>query len=89
MNIQDRMRMSIRRRAGNVVLRSELAGQGSASQVSYALQVLQRQGDLIRLGSGVYAKGQRDSQTGIVRPLADFETLVAEAVSKHQADAAG
>jgi hypothetical protein len=82
MKLVDRMRLSIRRRAGHVVLRSELAGLGSASQVSDALRTLQRDGDLVRLGSGVYAKARRDAQTRAVRPAADFQTLAREAAAK-------
>lgn len=76
------MRLSVRQRAGQVVLRSELAELGSASQVSHALKVLQRDGDLIRLGVGVYAKAQKDEETGAIRPLVDFETLAQEAAAK-------
>jgi len=82
MKLQDRMRLSIRRRAGDVVLRSELAGLGSASQVSHALQALQREGELVRLGAGVYAKARRHGESGTVQPLADFETLALEAAAK-------
>lgn len=82
MKLQDRMRLSVRRRAGQVVLRTELAELGSASQVSHALKALQRDGELVRLGAGVYAKAHKDSQTGAVRPLADFETLAQEVATK-------
>lgn len=82
MKLQDRMRLSIRRRAGHVVLRSELASLGSASQVSLALKLLQREGELVRLGAGVYAKAQRDAQTGAVTPEVDFETLARETAAK-------
>jgi len=82
MELAHRMRLSIRRRAGHVVLRAELAGLGSASQVSHALKVLQRDGELLRLGAGVYAKTRRDAATGAARPLADFRLLAQEAARK-------
>ncbi|OXJ06547.1 hypothetical protein [Burkholderia sp. AU6039] len=82
MKLEDRMRLSIRRRTGQVMLRAELAGLGSASQVSCALKALQCDGELIRLGSGVYAKARRDPETGEVRPLADVETLAREVAGK-------
>lgn len=82
MKLKERMRLSIRRRAGHVVLRAELAALGSASQVSLALKDLQREGELVRLGAGVYAKASRDAGTGAVRPQADFETLAHEAARK-------
>lgn len=86
MKLQVRMRLSVRRRAGQVVLRSELAELGSASQVSHAIKMLQRDGDLIRLGVGVYAKAHKDEETGAIRPLADFETLAREAAAKLKMD---
>lgn len=63
MKLADRMRQSIRRRSGHVVLRAELAPLGGASQVSQALKTLQRDGELLRLGAGVYAKACRDEST--------------------------
>lgn len=88
MKLQDRMRLSVRRRAGQVVLRAELAELGSASQVSHALKALQRDGELIRLGTGVYAKARKDEETGAIRPLADFETLARETAAKLKMDLA-
>jgi hypothetical protein len=82
MKLEDRMRLSIRRRAGQVLLRADVAGLGSASQVSHALRVLQGQGELARLGVGVYAKAHRNPETGAVEPLADVQTLARELASK-------
>lgn len=82
MKLKDRMRLSIRRRAGQVVLRADVAALGSASQVSLALKELQREGELIRLGAGVYAKAVRDAETGEPRSQAAFETLADEAARK-------
>lgn len=82
MKLEDRMRQSIRRRAGNVVLRADVAGLGSASQVTHALGALRHRGELLRIGSGVYAKATRDAGTGRVRPLVDFESLAREAAQK-------
>lgn len=82
MKLQDRMLLSVRRRHGQIVLRSEFAELGSASQVSHALKALQRDGKLIRLGAGVYAKAHKDKDTGEILPLADFETLAQETASK-------
>ncbi len=76
------MRLSVRRRAGQVVLRAELSRLGSASQVSSALKALQKKGELVRLGAGVYAKAAREPGTGEVRPLADFGVLAREAADK-------
>ncbi|WP_084382757.1 hypothetical protein [Curvibacter delicatus] len=85
MKLVDRMRQSIRRRSGHVVLRAELAPLGSASQVSEALKALQRDGELIRLGAGVYAKALRDESTREVMPAVDVETLAREVALKLKA----
>lgn len=88
MKLTDRMRHSIRRRSGHVVLRSELAPLGSASQVSEALKALQRNGELIRLGLGVYAKASRDEATQEVTPVVDARTLGHEVARKLKAEVA-
>lgn len=88
MKLADRMRQSIRRRTGHVVLRSELAPLGSASQVSEALKMLQRDGELLRLGAGVYAKARRDESTNEVKPVVDVETLGREVALKLKAHVA-
>ena len=88
MKLADRMRQSIRRRSGHVVLRAELAPLGSASQVSEALKTLQRDGELLRLGAGVYAKARRDESTRLVTPVVDVETLVREVAHKLKAQVA-
>lgn len=85
----DRMRQSIRRRSGHVVLRSELAPLGSASQVSEALKTLQSGGELLRLGAGVYAKAHRDEATHEVTPVVDVDTLGREVALKLNADVVG
>lgn len=85
MKLADRMRQSIRRRSGHVVLRAELAPLGSASQISEALKTLQHDGELLRLGSGVYAKARRDESTHEVTPVVDVETLGREVAHKLKA----
>lgn len=85
MKLADRMRQSIRRRSGHVVLRAELAPLGSASQVSEALKTLQRDGELLRLGAGVYVKARRDESTHEVTPVVDVETLGREVALKLKA----
>lgn len=89
MKLADRMRQSIRRRSGHVVLRADIAPLGSASQVSQALKTLQRNGELLRLGAGVYAKARRDESTQEVTPLVDAETLAREVAGKLKARVTG
>ena len=82
MKLQERMLRSIKQRAGNVVIRAELAGMGSASQVTEALKTLQDKGMLVRIGTGVYAKTRKSSVTGAVIPAGSLETLASEALKK-------
>lgn len=82
MKLQQRMQRSIKQRAGNVVLRSEVAGLGSSSQVSAALKALQNAGVLVRIGTGVYAKTRKSSVTGATIPAGSLETLATEALRK-------
>lgn len=82
MKLQERMLRSIKQRAGNVVIRAELAGMGSASQVTEALKALQDKGTLVRIGTGVYAKTRKSSVTGAVIPAGSLETLAIEALNR-------
>ena len=82
MKLEQRMLLSISQRAGNVVLRSELTGMGSSSQVTKALRVLQAKGVLLRIGSGVYAKTRKSSVTGAIIPAGSLETLAIETLEK-------
>jgi hypothetical protein len=82
MKLEDRMRQSIRRRAGNVVFRADVAGLGCPSQVTHALGVLQSKGELLRIGSGIYVKAIRDVETNHIHPLTDFESLARETAQK-------
>jgi hypothetical protein len=80
--LENRMLLSIRQRAGNVVLRSELVGMGSSSQVTLALRALQLKGVLLRIGTGVYAKTRKSSVTGAIIPAGSLETLAIETLEK-------
>ena len=82
MTTQERMLRAIKQRAGNVVLRQELADLGSASQVTEALKALQARSVIIRIGTGVYAKTRKSSVTGSIIPAGTLETLGVEALRK-------
>lgn len=58
MKLQSRVQTSISRRVGEVILRSELKKLGGSSQLTEALNALVKEGKLIKLGSGVFAKAQ-------------------------------
>lgn len=56
MNLEARMRQSISRRSGSVVLRSDVSGLGCTAQVSNVLDSLITKGFIYRIGRGIYAK---------------------------------
>jgi len=82
MKLEDRMRQSIRRRSGTVVLRSDVAALGSQTQVTHALDALLREGVLLRLATGVYAKATHEDPGGRVRPQGDIEAIIRETARK-------
>lgn len=82
MILRERMLRAIKLRPGNVILRKELAGLGSASQVTDALKALLARSVLVRIGTGVYAKTRKSSVTGSIIPAGSLETLGVEALRK-------
>lgn len=81
MHLKDRVQMSLNRRTGQVILRSELAELGGSSQLSSALRSLIQDGKLLRLGSGIYAKARKDS-LGHVHLAGKPEQIVKEVFKK-------
>jgi hypothetical protein len=82
MNLEDRIRRSIAQRKGTVVLRSELAKMGSASQVGRVLARLVEDGKLIRVSKGAFAKTRINRFTGGSTPAGTLETISAELFDK-------
>lgn len=82
MKLEERMLRSIKLRNSNILLRTEVAKMGSASQVSEVLNVLVKKGILIRIGTGIYAKTRKSSVTGATIPSGSLETLATEALKK-------
>ena len=81
MNLDSKLSMSLKKRSGNVVLRRELAGLGSPSHLSAALQHLIADGRLLRIGAGVYAKTGLNRE-GNVQFSVDNEVVLREALGK-------
>lgn len=82
MKLADRLARSIKRCSGNVILRSEIAKLGSATQLTKALNTLIKNGVIVRIGSGIYAKTRKSSVTGASVPAGSLETLATEALEK-------
>lgn len=78
MFLKDRVHISIAKRSGNVLLRSDLRDLGGSTQLSAALRTLVQEGKLVKLATGVYAKATIGSE-GRVR-LAASEKQVADEV---------
>ena len=64
----DRLRISIGRRRDEVILRSELVDLCSPSQLSNALDKLIKEGTLMRVSSGVFAKRSKTSEYAVQSP---------------------
>lgn len=64
MNIEGRILQSLRPRRDGVLLRSDVNGFGSPSQVSAALKALLQKGLIVQLDRGVYAKPDKAEQMG-------------------------
>lgn len=82
MTVESRIIRSIGRRKSIVVLRSEVAPLGSTAQVGRVLAKLVRNGRLVRVSQGVYAKTRVSKFTGQLAPAASFETIAAETFRK-------
>ncbi|MET1478156.1 MULTISPECIES: DUF6088 family protein [Burkholderia] len=82
MTLETRVVRSIRRRKSVVILRSEVSGLGSQSQLTRVLAKLVATGQLIRVGHGIYAKTRINRYTGRPAPAATFESIAAEAFKK-------
>jgi hypothetical protein len=82
MKIENRILSSIKHRSGAVVLRRDVSGLGSASQVSESLKALRNRGLIVRVGAGIYAKSIKDASTGEVRLLASEEDIAIEIFRK-------
>jgi len=82
MKLESRMLSSIKHRASSVVLRRDVAGLGSASQVSESINALLDKGVIARIGNGIYAKSVKNPDTGEVRIIAAAEEIAAEVFQK-------
>ena len=80
-SIRTKMAMSISSSQADVFLRSHFDRFGSKSRVTRAIQDLIKDGKLVRLGYGVYAKARPSSITGSPIPRKVLESLVEEALN--------
>jgi len=85
MKVIDRLRRSIDRRHDEVILRSELANLCSPSQLTNALATLIQEGTLMRVSSGVYAKGNLNLNDSSESPskIKDLATEIFKKLGLH------
>ena len=79
---RERLQRSVAARQGEVVLRRDLRGLGSASQVSRGLKQLVNDGKLVRIGLGVYTKATPSRLSGQPAPRQTLEVLAAETFAR-------
>ena len=82
LSIRDRMIRSVTMRRGEIVLRSDFERMGSQSQISRVLNDFVRDGRLVRIGHGVFAKSRLSTLTGKPVPREPLEVLAAEALRR-------
>lgn len=82
MNVIDRIRRSVANRSDDAFLRGEFERFGSPAQVSRALAALTREGLLVRLGVGVYAKAKPSVLSGEPIPVRPLEVLSPQVLRK-------
>lgn len=81
MKIIDRLKRSLSQRRDRLILRSEWAGMCSPSQLTNALNQLIKEGLLIRVSSGVYAKGRAGANEAALSGV-EVQALTSEAFKK-------
>ena len=69
MNIVDRIKRSVANRNADVFVRADFMPFGSQAQVGRALNELQSEGVLVKLGVGVYAKAKPSVLSGKPIPI--------------------
>lgn len=80
--VEARIRQYLAQTRSPVVLRRELKDLGSASQLSAALRSLLAEGNLVRIGTGVYARAKPSVLSGKPIPVSPLEVLAPLALRK-------
>lgn len=78
----DRVKNRVSRRSSKVFLRADFADLGGYDQVGRALRRLVRDGVLLSIGYGLYAKARRSSLSGTTIPDGDAIQLALEALDR-------
>ena len=86
--LESRMKYRIKRAGGSVFLRGDFLDLSGYDQVGRVLSGLVRQGVLIKLGYGLYARAKLSSLTGKCVPEKSLSRLAVEAMEKLGVDVA-
>jgi hypothetical protein len=89
LTIKDRMIRSVSMRRSEIILRSDFERMGSQSQISRVLGDFVREGRLVRIGHGVYAKARMSSLSGKPVPRQPLEVLASETLRRLNIEASG
>lgn len=79
---KDKIARSISKQKSEVILRAELKGMGSASQIGRTLKHLIEEGKIIRLGHGIYAKARPSLISGRPTARVSLEELAQDALQR-------
>ncbi|CAG2155378.1 DUF6088 family protein [Cupriavidus numazuensis] len=82
MTVREKVKSALRKRRSKVFLRSEFADLGSPAQVGRVLNVLVKEGAMVKLGVGVYAKAKPSVLSGKPTPAESMAVLVPKALVK-------
>jgi predicted nucleotidyltransferase len=80
--LEERLTIKIRRKKGDVFLRSDFERTGAYDQVGRALSSLVRKGRLARIGHGIYARATPSILDGTAIAAKGIEQLAEEALSR-------
>ena len=80
--LETRIQKRIVRKRGDVFLRADFADLGDYDQVGRALRQLVKQGQLLKLGQGLYTRAKPSLIDGKPAPVKGFRTLATEALDR-------
>lgn len=80
--LETRIQKRIARKRGDVFLRADFADLGDYDQVGRALRQLVRQGQLLKLGQGLYTRAKPSLIDGKPAPVKGFRSLATEALDR-------
>lgn len=80
--LEGKMKYRIRRGKSSVYLPSDFFDLSDRDQVGRVLRKLVKSGDLIKLGTGIFARTRKSSVTGTLIPEKNLQSLAVEALKK-------